>query len=718
MHICWNQAHLHGWSSWWGNFGGVTLVGKDRVIDYLDQCVTPGRIQRPHDKPFLHTEHSLLIAAMHTNILSKLTSRLPALALQAIGCLALLCNIGCGDPTTSQATNILGTDQSVFKDADIETLIVKRKDDLANIAAQSELDLSLVTQQHFVVAVFEGKKLRDYFSQRDLQIDTALLEPKPAAISMQQLKHVVLAVDDSILAGLGGGQAENKGWFAQVDFSQSVDQTQWSSWLLGPTASKSTVGGVDVWLTGDKSICIYWPSGNRAIVSPKDEIEKIQTRTKNSASSIPSELAREVFQNRNQQLLFVSLRASPLRETVNQMAQMAATFGAVDERMQMTIDAASSLENVNFHADLAGEPLGQMTVNFLDATAAKSIQSLINQGIDQLASQDFQNSPENGRAQPGDPSNPAAEISKELRQLLIEISSDFSQGGVTSIQDGSEVQVNFARPSRFDELIDQSITGWTKSRGQLYRMRQFGEISAAMQKFQRKYGRLPAASASPLVYMPIVKSAQPTPSDSTSAPAIGEKNDETDTASNPEFSWRVALLPELGFQELYDQFDFSQPWDSENNLKTASKMPSLFDSSFLPATGEQLLLEGPDDSQPESDFQLLTGKMGAMGEANITSADQAVDGADRTLYLAQTPKLKTIWTKPGGWDVDQKQDLLNWRQSDDRPLMITMLSGRVLMVPNDISIDSILAWVTVDGGERTNRSDINKMTIFPPVETE
>jgi hypothetical protein len=44
----------------------------------------------------------------------------------------------------------------------------------------------------------------------------------------------------------------------------------------------------------------------------------------------------------------------------------------------------------------------------------------------------------------------------------------------------------------------------------------------------------------------------------------------------PWHSWRVLLLPYLGHRDLFDQYDFSQPWDSAKNLRLLDKMPTVF----------------------------------------------------------------------------------------------------------------------------------------------
>ena len=54
---------------------------------------------------------------------------------------------------------------------------------------------------------------------------------------------------------------------------------------------------------------------------------------------------------------------------------------------------------------------------------------------------------------------------------------------------------------------------------------------------------------------------------------------------NPWHSWRVLLLPYLGHRDLFDQYDFSQPWDSPKNLRLLDKTPAVFHD---PIYGEKL----------------------------------------------------------------------------------------------------------------------------------
>jgi hypothetical protein len=44
----------------------------------------------------------------------------------------------------------------------------------------------------------------------------------------------------------------------------------------------------------------------------------------------------------------------------------------------------------------------------------------------------------------------------------------------------------------------------------------------------------------------------------------------------PLLSWRVLLLPYLGQKELFEKFQLTEPWNSDNNKKLLEKMPAIY----------------------------------------------------------------------------------------------------------------------------------------------
>ncbi|MBS0265492.1 MAG: DUF1559 domain-containing protein [Planctomycetes bacterium] len=49
-----------------------------------------------------------------------------------------------------------------------------------------------------------------------------------------------------------------------------------------------------------------------------------------------------------------------------------------------------------------------------------------------------------------------------------------------------------------------------------------------------------------------------------------------DANGKPMHSWRVLILPQLGRDDLYQQYKFDEPWDGPNNSRLLSQMPQVY----------------------------------------------------------------------------------------------------------------------------------------------
>ena len=49
-----------------------------------------------------------------------------------------------------------------------------------------------------------------------------------------------------------------------------------------------------------------------------------------------------------------------------------------------------------------------------------------------------------------------------------------------------------------------------------------------------------------------------------------------DAEGQPRISWRVLILQELGYAELYNLFRLDQPWNSPHNRQLIELMPSCY----------------------------------------------------------------------------------------------------------------------------------------------
>jgi len=122
----------------------------------------------------------------------------------------------------------------------------------------------------------------------------------------------------------------------------------------------------------------------------------------------------------------------------------------------------------------------------------------------------------------------------------------------------------------------------------------------------------------------------------------------------PWHSWRVLILPFLESQDVYNAYDFSQPWDSPKNKALIDKMPAVYRDPIHGDTNEPYThyaaLVGPSaifrpDGAKQTDPKKPPLGKGGRGIQHIT------DGTSNTVMVTSVePGRKIPWTKPE--DID------------------------------------------------------------------
>ncbi len=157
---------------------------------------------------------------------------------------------------------------------------------------------------------------------------------------------------------------------------------------------------------------------------------------------------------------------------------------------------------------------------------------------------------------------------------------------------------------------------------------------------------------------------------------------KTDVKSKYPHSWRVALLPFLDQQRLYDQYRFDEPWDSEANKKVLEQMPDVYRS--------------PNDA-PEStntSYFVFTGPETVFPPDTATKVSQITDGTSRTISMVEL-KRAVPWTKPE--DVEYASD-------KPMPKLETWTPGKLIAAFVDGHVDTL----ALDMDEKTLRDFITK----------
>lgn len=164
-----------------------------------------------------------------------------------------------------------------------------------------------------------------------------------------------------------------------------------------------------------------------------------------------------------------------------------------------------------------------------------------------------------------------------------------------------------------------------------------------------------------------------------------EVNPKPEPARNSQLSWRVHLLPSLGQEKLYKQFQLNEAWNSEANLKLIPAMPDIYRMGTI--TGRtRFLLSLPADCPR------------GLGELPSAGAITDSPGLTTVVYVA-APHRGTVWTKPDTLESfkGSPQQALGW--SDRTSVIAATLEGITIEIPGNLHPTKLAALLSTRGGE-------------------
>jgi hypothetical protein len=235
------------------------------------------------------------------------------------------------------------------------------------------------------------------------------------------------------------------------------------------------------------------------------------------------------------------------------------------------------------------------------------------------------------------------------------------------------------------EILDaQTITRWcaakrgeyviAQSARKMWQQNQLKQIALAILNYESTFRRLP--------------------------PARGNDGNGIIPPEAYQLSWRVHVLPYIGYMNLYSQFRLAEPWDSPHNSQLLKCMPDCFrDATASPTSNETRIMSfsGPGTPFPE------------VGDAPKTS--QITDGISGTIAFFQAPPNQAVpWTKPEDFTIDATSvatatPSLN-KLRNAFGIEIALIDGSVLTVPPEYPVEKLHAMITPRGGEVVNASDL------------
>ena len=166
-----------------------------------------------------------------------------------------------------------------------------------------------------------------------------------------------------------------------------------------------------------------------------------------------------------------------------------------------------------------------------------------------------------------------------------------------------------------------------------------------------------------------------------------------DKQGKPLLSWRVAILPYLEQQALYNKFKLDEPWDSPHNKELIQYMPQVFacPSNPLPA-GSGL-----------TPYQVFNGPGALFEKGKPTALNQIFDGTSNTLMVVEAAQ-PVIWTRPDDLPFDvapgfQPAPLFGAGSKHPGGFNALMGDGSVKFIKMSINPQVLKALITKASGE-------------------
>jgi hypothetical protein len=169
-------------------------------------------------------------------------------------------------------------------------------------------------------------------------------------------------------------------------------------------------------------------------------------------------------------------------------------------------------------------------------------------------------------------------------------------------------------------------------------------------------------------------------------------------------SWRVAILPYMGQDDLYKKFKLDEPWNSASNLPLLPLMPDVYKSKADSKPGHTFYqtFVGPNTINKDSKQGMMMSKI--------------IDGTTNTLVVAESTRA-VEWTKPDDIEIAPNQPVV-LGGADPASTLVAFADGSVRGLPRTLD-QKILRWlIDPADGNAIPKLDSTPSVAKEPVKTQ
>ncbi|TWT63995.1 DUF1559 family PulG-like putative transporter [Rubinisphaera italica] len=166
---------------------------------------------------------------------------------------------------------------------------------------------------------------------------------------------------------------------------------------------------------------------------------------------------------------------------------------------------------------------------------------------------------------------------------------------------------------------------------------------------------------------------------------------------SPPYSWRIALLPYIEEDQIFERYNFSEPWDGPTN----STMHSLQLDVFLcPDTSSRL----KNHLRTVTDYVAITGEETIFSEGQPTKLTDVTDGTSNTIMFVELANSDIHWMEPRDLQFNAISNRMNKSGAGlsnihNGGAYTALVDGSIRYLSEETDPDVLRALMTKSGGE-------------------